>query len=75
MNTATMPPPKKKPASKRQPNPNVIFLTLDDETAQALVAYIDAQEVPPERTTVALTALRQFLAAKGFLKLPPRPSA
>jgi hypothetical protein len=73
MLTATMPSKKKSgKRSKRPPNPNAIFLTLDDETAAALVAFIDDQKVPPERTAVVLHALRRFLAAEGFLKPAPK---
>ena len=65
---ATMP-PKKKPA-KKPANPNNVFLRVDDETANALAAYIEKQEVPPERTTVIVTALRHFLAERGYLSKP-----
>lgn len=70
---ATMPPPRKKAAGKRpkkQPNPNAVFLTLDDETAAALVAFLGAQKIAPERTAVIVHALRAFLVSEGFLKAP-----
>lgn len=65
----TMPPPKKKPNQpKRVPNPNAVFVRLDDETGAALAKFVAAQKVPPERTAVIVIALRQFLAAEGYLK-------
>lgn len=71
---ATMPPPKKKPGSrpKKQPNPKAMFLTLDDATAAALVAFLGAQKVAPERTAVVVHALRAFLTSEGFLKPAPK---
>ncbi len=70
-------PPNKKPApkgSKKEPNPNAVFVRLDDDTAEALKKYVSSLEAPPERTTVITVALRQFLERKGFLKPPPKPA-
>ncbi len=70
----TMPPPKKKPGrvGRKPKNPGMLMLRLDADTVAALEAYIVAQEVPPERTAVGLTALRRFLSDKGFLKAHPK---
>jgi hypothetical protein len=67
---STMPAPKKKAGGKKPANPNNVFLRVDDVTASALGSYIAKQEVPPERTTVIITALRHFLAERGFLPKP-----
>jgi hypothetical protein len=65
---ATMPPPKKK-SGKR---PLQMLLRLDGETAEALAAFIAAQEVPPKRNPVVVSAVRQFLAKQGHW--PPKPA-
>ncbi len=58
--------PKKKPKDTAP----VIYLRLDDGTYSALLAYIGAQETPPDKTTVGLVALRQFLSKHGHY--PPK---
>lgn len=58
-----------KPAKKRGP---VLFMTLDAETEAALVAYIAAQEVEPDRSAVGIKALRLFLSERKYLKPDPR---
>jgi hypothetical protein len=70
----TLMPPKKKPGrlGKKPKNPGMLMLRMDDATVAALEAYLGAQKVPPERTAVALVALRQFLTAEGFLKAPAK---
>jgi len=50
-------PPKKKP---KEPAPS-LYLRLDEATYAALMSYINAQKAPPEKTTVGLVALREFL--------------
>jgi cytochrome c553 len=60
-------PPRKKP-SRKEPNPNAVFVRLDDETAEALAAFIKSQKVAPERPAVIVHALRAFLTSEGFLK-------
>lgn len=64
--TATMPPPKKKPAKKALQ----MLLRLDGATADALAAYIAAQTVPPKRNPVVVAAIRHFLQGQGFW--PPK---
>jgi hypothetical protein len=41
---------------------------IDAATHAALQAYIDAQRVPPTKTSVVETALQDFLKSEGFLK-------
>jgi hypothetical protein len=53
--------PKGKRDKHRDTAP-VIYLRLDANTYRGLLAYIDRQETPPDKTTVGLVALRQFLA-------------
>lgn len=59
------PPKKKKPSKSKGRNP-VVFLTLDLATDAALQAFIAAQPVEPDRSAVALKALRRFLMDQGF---------
>lgn len=63
--------PAKKPKRDKESVP-VVYLRLDDDTDTALRAYIAAQEVPPDRAAVGMTALRQFLAKHGVY--PPKKS-
>jgi len=58
---------KKKPPADSAPS---LYLRLDPQTFEALMNYISAQETPPEKNTVGLVALRQFLAKHGHY--PPR---
>ena len=44
-------------------------ITLPDDIEQALEAYLDDQEVPVALTAVVQTALRDYLAERGYL--PP----
>lgn len=44
----------------------VLYLRMTDADEQGLEAYIAAQEVPPDKNAVGLTALRQFLGRHGF---------
>lgn len=61
---ATMPPRKK----KARPRPGVpLFVRLDEDTAAALDSFIKAQEFKPEKTAVVVSALRHFLADRGYL--------
>jgi hypothetical protein len=64
---ATMPKKKPKPGSELK-HPNVVLVRLDDEEVEALRAYMDAQEVKPERPAVLVVALRRLLIERGFLK-------
>ena len=54
-------------------------MTLPDDLAKAVDAYVQAQEVPPALTTVVQAALREYLRERGFLrtyrplKLTPAP--
>ena len=68
-----MPPKKKKPSlvGRKPKNPGMLMLRMDEATVAALDAYLTAQKVPPERTAVALVALRQFLTAEGFPPAKP----
>ena len=60
--------PSKKGAKDTAP---VIYLRLDDGTYRGLLSYIQAQETPPDKTTVGLVALRQFLAKHGHYPAKP----
>lgn len=60
--------------SPKRPKPEGVpslYLRLDPQTFEALMNYINAQETPPEKNTVGLVALRQFLARHGHYP-PPR---
>jgi hypothetical protein len=43
-------------------------ITLPDDLAKAVDAYMQAQEAPPALTTVAQAALREYLRERGFLR-------
>lgn len=43
-------------------------MTLPDDLAQAVDAYVQAQEAPPALTTVVQAALREYLRERGFLR-------
>ena len=43
-------------------------MTLPDDLAQAVNAYVQAQEAPPALTTVVQAALREYLRERGFLR-------
>lgn len=60
--------PRRKPGRKpAQRSGAPVALWLDDELTAALQAYIDAQDVPPDKSAVLRTGLRLFLQQKGFL--------
>jgi metal-responsive CopG/Arc/MetJ family transcriptional regulator len=42
-------------------------VTLPDHLAEALDAYVTAQEVPPSTTAVVQVALEEFLIERGYL--------
>jgi hypothetical protein len=42
-------------------------ITLPNDLAEALAAYQRDQEVPPPLTAVAQAALKEYLAARGYL--------
>lgn len=63
-------PKKSKPSRDRGP---VLFLRLPEETEAAILAYIAAQDVPPDKTAVGLAAIHEFLAKRGFW--PPKRGA
>jgi hypothetical protein len=71
--TETMPAPKKKKPGKSPRH--TMLVRLDTPTYEALTAYIAAQEVPPKRNPVVVSALRQFLARHNLWppKQPPAP--
>lgn len=46
----------------------VVFVTLDNETWNALETYRADQDVAPERAAITLKALRQFLTERKYLK-------
>ena len=48
-------------------------ISLPDDLADAVEEYIQAQEVRPALTTLMQTALREYLSARGFLRVR-RPS-
>jgi hypothetical protein len=43
-------------------------MTLPDDLAQAVEAYVQAQEAPPALTAVVQAALREYLRERGFLR-------
>lgn len=43
-------------------------MTLPDDLAEALEAYVQAQEAPPSLTAVLQAALRDYLRERGFLR-------
>ncbi len=43
-------------------------ITIPDDLAKAVEAYIRDQEAPPTLTAVAQAALRQYLALRGYLR-------
>ncbi len=47
-------------------------ITIENEVAQALDAYVSDQEAAPALTAVVQAALRSFLIERGYL--PPRRS-
>ena len=47
-------------------------ITLTDEIDSALDAYLREQEISPPLTSVVQTALREYLATRGYLA-PARP--
>ena len=51
----------------------VLFIRLDADTEAALVAYIAAQDVEPDRSAVGKKALHEFLSKRGHW--PPKPRA
>jgi hypothetical protein len=65
--------PKKKTSAEKvfkEPAGAVLFVRLDDATRAAIQAFIRAQTVPPDRSSVARQALHEFLRAQGFW--PPK---
>ena len=54
-------------------------ITLPNDLAEALEAYQRDQEVPPPLTAVAQVALKEYLAARGYvastrhLRITPAP--
>lgn len=60
----------KAPKKKLKDTAPVVYLRLDDGTYRALLSYIGSQETPPDKTTVGLVALRQFLTKHGHY--PPK---
>jgi len=49
-------------------------ITLPDDIEQVLAAYLDEQEVPLALTAVVQTALRDYLAERGYLPVVPENS-
>lgn len=43
-------------------------MTLPDDLAEAMEAYVQAQEAPPSITAVLQAALRDYLRKRGFLR-------
>lgn len=67
--------PKKvvKAAAPKTPVP-VLYLRLTHEHESALVAFINAQRIKPDRTAVGLTALEELLSKEGYWP-PPKPKS
>ena len=68
-----MSPTMKKPRKKLPPghparykNPRETF-HLPADLLQAMIRFIEAQEVKPDKSEVMRVALREFLAKRGFL--------
>ena len=61
---------KKKPQKRDSElkHPNVVLVRLTDEEVAALHAYMNSQEIRPERPGVLVFSLRRFLTERGFLK-------
>lgn len=72
-NPKSNPGPAPKPSKDRGP---VLYLRLTEDHEAALVAFINAQRIKPDRTAVGLTALEELLARDGFWppkdRTPPR---
>jgi hypothetical protein len=49
-----------------------VMLRFTDDLMESSEAYLNAQIVRPKRNTLILTALRAFLAERGY---PPRPKS
>jgi len=47
-------------------------MTLPDDLAEAVDAYVRAQDAPPALTAVVQAALREYLRERGFLQ-PYKP--
>ena len=47
---------------------NAVFVTLDEATEARLQRFIDAQRVKPDRASVVLTALLEFLDREDAAK-------
>lgn len=45
---------------------NVVFVSLDDATEDALQRFLKSQRVPPDRGAVGFTAIVEFLTREGF---------
>jgi metal-responsive CopG/Arc/MetJ family transcriptional regulator len=43
-------------------------VTIPDDLADALDSYLKSQDAPPALTSVVQSALRQYLADRGFLR-------
>lgn len=65
---------KKKSArvSKSKAAGAVLSMRLDLETEGALLRFISSQRVPPDKTSVGIMAIREFLQREGFW--PPESS-
>jgi len=68
----TMPKPRKQTTEPKHRGA-VLFIRLDADTEAALVAYIAAQDVEPDRSAVGKKALHEFLSKRGHW--PPKPRA
>lgn len=57
----------KKPAKAAHDDdkPKPIYLRIDPDTDRALALFISRQPAAPERTTVTMAALHEFLAKHG----------
>lgn len=60
-------------AAGGKPRRNVIFITLDGPTEDAVTRFINSQRVKPDRAAVGLTALLEFLDKVGFSPEYPGP--
>lgn len=65
--------PKRKKGEIDQVNKPLLFMRISEKVHQALQAFIATQRVPPERTTVGIQALTEFLEREGHW--PPPKSA
>lgn len=70
---------KQKPGPKTNKTPprrHVLYIQLTPELDAALVRFIAAQRIPPDRSSVGHAAVEELLTREGFWPPPhPKPPA